>query len=150
MYYHNHTICYYDNTGWCRNVGCLIILGHFMQKSPKLSDSFAERDLQLKASYAFPPLCKTMCYYHDHTIFKPMIPGFSCYATIWWCNASYAPICSFNAACCSCVMVVLNVAIWCCDMPASLHAFSNICVCEKERKRENDRKKREGACDYLS
>ena len=46
-------------------------------------------------------------------------------------------------------MIVLNVAIWCCDMPASLHAISNICVCEKERERENDRKKREGACDYL-
>ena len=73
MYYHNHTICYSDNTGWCRNVGCLIILGHVLQKSPKISDSFAERDLQLKASYAFSLLCNTICYYHDHTILKPMI-----------------------------------------------------------------------------
>ena len=73
MSYHTHTICYHDNTGWCRNVGCLIITGHVLQKSPKLSDSFAERDLQLKASYAFPPVCNTMCYHHDYTIFKPMI-----------------------------------------------------------------------------
>jgi len=38
-------------------IGCLIFRDHFPQKSPKISGSFAERDLQLKASCAFSPPC---------------------------------------------------------------------------------------------
>jgi len=45
-------------SGWCRDVGCLIFIGHFSQKSPKISGSFGQRDLQLKAFYASSPPCR--------------------------------------------------------------------------------------------
>jgi len=44
-------------TGWRRRTGCLILRGHFQQKSSLITDSFAERDPQPKASYASSPIC---------------------------------------------------------------------------------------------
>ena len=44
-------------TVWCRIIGCPIFVGHFPQKIPVISGSFAKNYLQLKASYGSSPLC---------------------------------------------------------------------------------------------
>ena len=61
-------------TGWKRRMGSLIFIGHSSQKHPTISGSFAERDLQLKASYPiciFAPLYdKThSCVWYDSCIY---------------------------------------------------------------------------------
>ena len=43
------------NTEWRRVIGCLIFIKHFTQKSPVISGSCAENDLQLEAFYASSP-----------------------------------------------------------------------------------------------
>jgi len=46
-----HSILSWLTTGRPRILGCIIFIGHFPQKSPIISGSFAEKDLQLKASH---------------------------------------------------------------------------------------------------
>jgi len=48
---------YGSSTGWQNPIGCFIFVGHFWQKSPRISGTFSKRDLQSKASYGSSPPC---------------------------------------------------------------------------------------------
>ena len=59
------------DTGWQRPTGCCIFTCHFLQKSPTISGSSAENDMQLQACYESSPPCSMLCLSASYRLCLP-------------------------------------------------------------------------------
>jgi len=62
---------HHGDTGWRRPTGCRIFTCHFLQKSPTISGSSAENDLQLEASYESWLPCSMLCLSASYRLCPP-------------------------------------------------------------------------------
>jgi len=134
----------YIDTGWRRCVRCLVCVSRFPQKSPIISGSFAERTLQLKASYASsPPYAEssyrimwvfvTLYAALIHSAKKPLILGLFCGK--WPLKIRHRtglrhPVCCarilaaphFHIGVCVCMCVCVRVYIY-------IYVHVHMCIC---------------------
>jgi len=84
-------------TRWRRPIGYLTFIGHFPQKRPMISRSFANNDLQLKASYRSSPPCTVRCSTYI-TLYSVTVRC-SALQRVLQCIAACVPVCC--SVCCS-------------------------------------------------
>ena len=130
LFSHNNSLWWECRTEWRRIIGCLIFIGHFLQKNHIISGSFAKNDLQVKASYESSPPCMT-----------PRLPIKVCV-----CMCVYVCVCACVRAwerererervcACVCVCVCVRACVRAC-VRVSVRACVRACVreCEFARK----------------
>jgi len=124
-------------TGWPKYVGCLILIDHFPQKSPIISGTFAERDLQLTGSNASLPPCRMQgCFYKfmwsDFFVNRNLLRGIECVAVccrVLQCVAVCCRVVQCVAMCCS----VLQCVAVCCSVLQCVAVCSIVLLCVAAR-----------------